>query len=100
LLDGYELPAGWEPEVLARRVSTPQWLDQLCFTGRIGWGRLTLPQSQMARAFAPLRSSPIALFSRELLPSWLELSATTSSSEFSPDTELVLKTLAQSGAPC
>ncbi|MEO8425741.1 MAG: DEAD/DEAH box helicase [Verrucomicrobiota bacterium] len=101
LLDGYELPAAaWEPEVLARRVReyTPQWLDQLCFTGRIGWGRLTPPQNQNARAFAPLRSSPIALFSRELLPSWLELSATPTPSEFSPDTELVLKTLSRSGA--
>jgi ATP-dependent Lhr-like helicase len=101
LLDGYELPAAaWEPEVLARRVReyTPQWLDQLCFTGRIGWGRLTPPQNQMARGFAPLRSSPTALFSRELLPSWLELSAAPSPSEFSPDTGLVLQTLAQSGA--
>ena len=42
LLDGYELPAAaWEPEALALRVQgyLPQWLDQLCFTGRIGWGR-------------------------------------------------------------
>ncbi|HXU78922.1 MAG TPA: crosslink repair DNA glycosylase YcaQ family protein, partial [Methylomirabilota bacterium] len=41
LLDGYELPAAaWEPEILALRVKDyhPQWLDQLCFTGRLGWG--------------------------------------------------------------
>src|SRR2546426_286343 len=39
LLDGYELPAAaWEPAVIALRVKdySPQWLDQLCFTGRIG----------------------------------------------------------------
>ena len=54
LLDGYELPAAaWEPEILASRVNqyTPHWLDQLCFTGRIGWGRLTPPQNRRAGAF-------------------------------------------------
>ncbi|HEY2951946.1 MAG TPA: DEAD/DEAH box helicase, partial [Verrucomicrobiae bacterium] len=101
LLDGYELPAAaWEPEALALRVKgyAPQWLDRLCFTGRIGWGRLTPPQNQRARAFAPLRSSPVALFTREHLRHWLELSATPASSEFSPDTELVWKTLSRTGA--
>jgi len=40
ILDGYELPAAaWEPDVLALRVKdySPSWLDQLCFTGRVGW---------------------------------------------------------------
>ena len=52
LLDGMELPAAaWEPEVLALRVKdyTPQWLDQLCLTGRIGWGRLSPPQNPNGR---------------------------------------------------
>jgi ATP-dependent Lhr-like helicase len=100
LLDGYEAPAAaWEPAVLALRVKeyTPQWLDRLCFTGRIGWGRLSPPQSQKSRSFAPLRSSPIALFERENLRHWLALSEPTSP-EFSPDTALVLQTLIQAGA--
>ena len=101
LLDGYELPAAaWEPEVLALRVKEylPQWLDRLCFTGRIGWGRLTPPQKQNARAFTPLRSSPVSLFSRENLRHWLELSAAPSAAELPPDTGLVLETLTQAGA--
>ena len=52
LLDGYELPAAaWEPEVLVLRVKEyrPAWLDQLCFTGRFGWGRLTPPQRTSGR---------------------------------------------------
>src|SRR6185436_6150377 len=57
-LDGLDLSApAWEPEVLALRVKdySPQWLDQLCLTGRIGWGRLSPPQK--TRASSPLRST-------------------------------------------
>jgi ATP-dependent Lhr-like helicase len=100
LLDGYELPAAaWEPAVLSARVKDydPRWLDQLCFTGRFGWGRLSPPPNQKSRAFSPLRSTPISLFSRENAAHWLEL-AGRSSSDFSSETELVLKTLAEKGA--
>jgi len=101
LLDGYELPSAvWEPEVLALRVKeyTPQWLDRLCFTGRIGWGRLTPPQNLKSRAFAPLRSSPVSLFARENLPHWLALSVPLAPSELSPEPALILKILTQAGA--
>lgn len=101
LLDGYEAPAAaWEPAVLASRVKeyTPQWLDQLCFTGRIGWGRLSPPQNVRARGFTPLRSSPTALFSRGNLRHWLELASLPAPAEFSSDTDTVLKTLQQGGA--
>jgi ATP-dependent Lhr-like helicase len=101
LLDGMELAAAaWEPEVLALRVKdyTPQWLDQLCLTGRVGWGRLSPPQNLNARAFSPVRSTPTSVFDRENLALWLELSGQQSSPNFTPDTELVLNTLSQSGA--
>ncbi len=101
LLDGLELAAGaWEPEVLALRVKDyePQWLDQLCLTGRIGWGRLSPPQNQASRALSPLRSTPIAVFDRHNFSAWLELSGPPANGDFPPDTELVLKTLSQSGA--
>ncbi len=100
LLDGYELPAAaWEPAILAARVKDydPRWLDQLCFTGRFGWGRLSPPPNQKSNAFPPLRSSPICLFSRENTAHWLAL-AGLPRREFSADTELVLKTLAERGA--
>jgi ATP-dependent Lhr-like helicase len=98
LLDGYELPAAaWEPEVLALRVNayTPAWLDQLCFTGRIGWGRLSLPQSATS---SPVRSSPMSIFSREHLPHWLALSGTREAEDFPPDTKQTLEILARGGA--
>jgi len=43
-LQGFEIPANaWERQVLARRVTDydPKWLDQLCLTGAVGWGRLS-----------------------------------------------------------
>jgi ATP-dependent helicase Lhr and Lhr-like helicase len=101
LLDGFELPAAaWEPEVLALRVKEyqPAWLDQLCFTGRFGWGRLTAPQKTNGRPPLPVRSSPISLFSRENLPHWLTLSASLETAEFSPDTTRTLEVLAKGGA--
>jgi ATP-dependent helicase Lhr and Lhr-like helicase len=100
LLDGYELPAAaWEPGILSLRVKdyVPGWLDRLCFTGRIGWGRLSAPQSKIIRAFAPLRSSPVSVFTREHLPYWLALAA-IQLPELPPDTAMVLKALAESGA--
>jgi len=101
LLDGVELAAAaWEPEVLALRVKdyVPQWLDQLCLTGRFGWGRLSPPQNQNGRTPAPLRSTPIAVFDRHNFEAWRELSRHPLNGHLTPDTELVLKTLSQSGA--
>ena len=100
MLDGYQLPAGaWEPHVLALRVKDyqPEWLDRLCFTGRVGWGRLA-PPNQNNGLSGPIRSSPIALFSRENLGNWLALSPPAPATKFLPDTTQVLEALSKSGA--
>ena len=83
-LDGCELPlAAWESAVLSARVSDydPEWLDRLCFSGRVGWARLSSPQHTNARATAPLRTSPIALYQRENLEDWLCLARARSATE-------------------
>jgi ATP-dependent Lhr-like helicase len=101
LLDGYELfAAAWEPDVLALRVKeySPAWLDQLCFTGRIGWGRMTLPKNLTGRLTIPIRSAPISLFARDNLVHWHTLSAAPEPGEFSPDAECMVTTLSQGGA--
>jgi ATP-dependent Lhr-like helicase len=100
-LDGCELPlASWESSVLPVRVADydPEWLDRLCFSGRVGWGRLSSPQNPTTRAFAPLRTSPIALYQRENLHDWLLLAAARSEAQFSVAGQTLFDVLEISGA--
>src|SRR5947207_13695541 len=100
-LDGCELPlAAWESAVLAARAADydPEWLDRLCSSGRVGWGRLSVPQNPNARTIAPLRSSPIALYQRENIQDWLLLSRANSAMEFSVANQVVLDALQSGGA--
>ena len=62
--DGFELPAAaWEGDVLPARCKdyAADLIDMLCLSGRIRWGRASLPTNGAAR---PIRSSPIAFFAR------------------------------------
>ena len=100
-LDGCELPlASWESAVLSARVSDydPEWLDRLCFSGRVGWGRLSSPQHPNARAAAPLRTSPIAIYQRENLDDWLCLTPIRSTIELSATAQRVRDALDVGGA--
>jgi len=72
-LDGYELAAGaWEADVLPSRVADydPAWLDQLCLTGDVGWGRFSRRDGASSGG-GPLRSTPIGLFLRAHGADWL-----------------------------
>jgi ATP-dependent Lhr-like helicase len=83
-LQGFEIPANaWERQVLSRRIVDydPKWLDQLCLTGAVGWGRLsphpaTLDYSNASRdsdpgavprqrRVIPTSVAPITFFIRE-----------------------------------
>src|SRR5581483_8617521 len=76
-LQGFEISANaWERQVLARRIADydPKWLDQLCLTGAVGWGRLsphpaTLESSNgdqpNRRRVIPTSVAPITFFIRE-----------------------------------
>jgi len=78
LLDGYEVPAGaWETEVLPARVSEydPLWLDGLCLSGEIAWGRLSPAGPTSGHKSGPIRTTPIALFRRERGEVWRALAA-------------------------
>jgi ATP-dependent Lhr-like helicase len=76
-LQGFELAAGaWEQAVLPARVESYQqrWLEDLCLSGEVVWGRFALrpPQPGEARrgAATPSRATPITFALREDLP-WL-----------------------------
>jgi ATP-dependent Lhr-like helicase len=77
-LQGFEVPAGaWEESVLAGRVEAyqPQWLEDLCLSGELVWGRLGLRQPDPAArprrgATTPSRATPVTFALRSDLP-WL-----------------------------
>src|SRR5947208_15863406 len=96
-LDGCELPlASWESAVLSARVSDydPEWLDRLCFGGRVGWARLSSPQHPNAPATASLRTSSIAFFQRQRLDDWSFLGSIRSTIELSAVAQTVFDALA------
>ncbi len=82
-LQGFEWPAGdWE-RVFAERVESyrPEWLDDLCLSGEVAWGRLSLlePAVEGGDGVAeqprwagktPSRRTPITFMLRQDLP-WL-----------------------------
>jgi ATP-dependent Lhr-like helicase len=97
MLEGYEAAAGaWERSILPARVETydPSWLDALCLSGRVAWGRLRPPKDRgdlagredgtasgpvrstpgPARSTpGPVRSTPVALLGRARLDRWWRL---------------------------
>lgn len=76
MLQGIDIPAAaWESDVLAPRLIDYQsgWLDELCLSGEVGWGRLFPPNAGNGRPRAPgnlTRVVPVSLFLRADLP-WL-----------------------------
>ena len=73
-LQGYEAPANaWERQLLSRRIAgyDPKILDQLCFNGMVGWGRLSPGPaivddlSDRTHRIAPTGAAPITFFTRD-----------------------------------
>jgi ATP-dependent Lhr-like helicase len=107
VLDGFELPGGaWESDVLPARVADydPLWLDGLCLSGEIGWGRLNALRNAdwrlRNRRTGPIRTTPIALFRRERGAIWRSLAggADPATVALSHAGRAVLDALAQRGA--
>jgi ATP-dependent helicase Lhr and Lhr-like helicase len=73
-LQGFEAAvASWEHDVLAARIAgyRPEWLDALCFSGQLVWGRLSPRSSPRAGHSATVsRATPVTLAFRADLP-WL-----------------------------
>jgi ATP-dependent Lhr-like helicase len=72
-LQGIEAPAAeWEAHILPTRVEgyDARWLDELCLSGEVVWGRLTPRPERAGRAGTPSPSTPLAFVVREDLP-WM-----------------------------
>jgi len=103
LLDGYEAPAGaWEADLLPARVAEydPLWLDGLCLSGEIAWGRLSPAATSNGHRSGPIRTTPVALFRRERGEVWrsLALAAEPAALPLSHSGRAVLDVLEQRGA--
>jgi len=72
-LEGFELAAaGWEREILPARVARyePAWLDELCLSGEVAWGRLERHESARHAGRRLSGTVPITLLRRQNL-AWL-----------------------------
>ncbi len=73
-LEGFEAPAiEWERTLLPARVADydPRWLDRLCLSGAVGWGRISPHPAWSAgdgaapRRVVPTNAAPITFYVRE-----------------------------------
>lgn len=78
-LAGFEAAASaWEPHLLRARLAKyePEWLDRLCLSGAVAWGRLSSPTrahssgDESPRRVVPTSAAPVSLFPREAVE-WL-----------------------------
>jgi ATP-dependent helicase Lhr and Lhr-like helicase len=106
-LEGYEIPAAaWESTVLPARVADYKrdYLDKLCYSGDVMWGRLsahpafTPPADGRQRRIRPTKLAPIALFAREHAAE-LVVAKGDESPALSHAAREVLAEIAQRGAP-
>jgi ATP-dependent Lhr-like helicase len=74
-LEGFEAPAiEWERTLLPARVANydPRWLDALCLSGAVGWGRISphpawssSDETSRPRRVIPTNAAPITFYIRE-----------------------------------
>jgi ATP-dependent Lhr-like helicase len=113
-LEGYEAPAvEWERTLLPARVANydPRWLDALCLSGAVGWGRVSPHPAWSSgagtapRRIIPTNAAPITFYIRETAD-WLPHALAQQSIEeavlqhsLSPDA-LRIRTLLQQRGAC
>jgi len=112
-LEGFEAPAvEWERTLLPARVANydPRWLDALCLSGAIGWGRVSPHPAWSAgdgaapRRVIPTNAAPITFYLRESAD-WLphalavqSIDPTTLAAALSPEALHIRTLLSQRGA--
>ncbi len=104
LLEGYQAPASaWENHLLPARMNrySSGWLDQLCLSGQVAWGRMNPPANGVGsrRASTP-HTLPVSLVFRENLDFHLSQGwgATSEGVKLSGLGEHILEVLEKRGA--
>jgi len=98
-LEGFALPAlSWERDILPVRMQLylPDYLDQLCNTGRVHWQRLASPASRLRSQSGVLRHTAVALLPRRHRQHWLQ--APDPQAELNAHAQSILQLLQQAGA--
>ncbi len=112
-LEGFEAPAvEWERTLLPARVANydPRWLDQLCLSGAVGWGRISphpawsTGDGAAPRRVIPTNAAPITFYIRDTAD-WLphalahqSVDEKVLSEALSPEALRIRALLAQRGA--
>jgi ATP-dependent Lhr-like helicase len=113
-LEGFEAPAiEWERTLLPVRVPdyNPQWLDNLCLSGILAWGRISphpawtsTTEAAAPRRVIPTSAAPITFYLRESA-SWLHhalaaksIDESTLTQSLSPEAQTLRTLLFTSGA--
>ena len=81
VLDGLAAPAAsWEADLYPVRIKDydPIWLDVMCISGKVAWGRYTFPvtaarATNRKKSAGPVKTTPITLLSRQNLDIWQAL---------------------------
>ncbi|MFY0651439.1 MAG: DEAD/DEAH box helicase [Cyclobacteriaceae bacterium] len=85
-MEGYEAPAGsWESDIIPARIQNydPVWLDVLCLSGKLIWGRFNQSKNVNRKTSGTIKSSPICLIERSNTDMWRIMST-----HFATDPEL------------
>ena len=109
-LAGYEIPAAaWEASILPSRVAgyKRDYLDRLCYSGEVMWGRLSphpaleagAGDAERPRRIRPTKLAPIALFPREDVSTLATARASLREAALSSAALAVLAEIERSRAP-
>ncbi|MFL5731446.1 MAG: DEAD/DEAH box helicase, partial [Cytophagaceae bacterium] len=102
-LEGYEAAAAsWEGDILPARIADYDhtWLDMLCLSGKIVWGRYRIKNTSGKKSVNPVKTTPVMLVNRSNAPVWSLLRESISLNEenFTHPALLVSQYLTEKGA--
>ncbi len=95
-LEGFEAPsAAWESDILPSRVKDYDymWLDVMCISGKIVWGRF-----RPSASVNPVKTTPITFVSRQNSTAWKQPAAEDIQAHLSAEAKIVLEVLKKQGA--